>query len=109
MGYEQKTCGSGKCGGGNCGSGCGCGSQGCGQNGSSGCEMTDMLMHLSKKAWMELMVEKMKDELQKHNGKKMDKTAAVIVEAANAKWEHKVSGKVQGHEHKEKIKQALMG
>lgn len=98
---SEQSCSSGSCGSGSCQS------SGCGK--SSGCEMTDMMMGLSHKAWMCLMKDKMKAELEKHRGEQMNKMAAAIVEASIASWEHKMQGKMQCHEHKEKIKQAMMG
>ena len=78
-------------------------------NKSSGCEMTDMLMHIADSAWAELMKDKMKKLFETHRGKNMDKLAKASVEASLAYWEHKMKGKMACHENKEKLKQAMMG
>ena len=76
---------------------------------SSGCEMTDKLMHLAEKAWEKLLIEKMKKILEEKNGARMDKVAQATVEATNSYWEHKMKGKTQCHDAKDKIKSAFMG
>ena len=83
------------------------GSSSCGSKGS-GCEMTDMVMGLTHKAWGQLMVEKMKAELEKTRGEKMNKVAAAAIAASLAKWEHKMSGKVKCQEPKDNLKRAFM-
>jgi len=75
---------------------------------SSGCEMTDMLMKLADNSWEELMKEKMKKVLETKIGKRMDKTAGVIVQASLDYWQHKMQGKAKCEEHKQKIKAAFM-
>lgn len=75
---------------------------------STGCEMTDEMMCLANQAWADLMKEKMKVHFEKINGPKMDKVAKVCVEMCMGYWQHKMSGKAQCEEHKEKIKNAFM-
>lgn len=74
----------------------------------SGCEMTDMMMCLANDAWADLMKEKMKAELEKARGAKMNKVAAAAVQASITYWEHKMAGKMKCHEAKESMKQAFM-
>ena len=76
---------------------------------SSGCEMTDKLVHLAERAWEELLIEKMKVLLQEHNGARMDRVAKATVEVTNAYWEHKMAAKSGCQEAKQKIAQAFMG
>ena len=80
----------------------------CGSKGS-GCEMTDMMMHLADQAWSQLMIEKMKAEFEKVRGEKMSKIAAASIEVSIDKWEHKMGGKMKCQEGKDKLKAAFMG
>lgn len=73
------------------------------------CEMSAMLMKLADEAWGELMKEKMKKAIEKERGEKMNKVAAVSVQASLAYWEHKMQGKAQCHEFSENLKKAFMG
>jgi len=108
MGCEGNTCGQKKsCCGGSCGgsSGSKCGSKGEG----TGCDMTDKILRLSAQAWEQLLLQKMKAEIEKLHGESVQKVAVAGVAAGHAQWEHKMAGKMKCGENKEKIKQAFMG
>lgn len=49
-----------------------------------------MMIQMSEDAWSELMLEKMKKEFEKVNGAKMDKAAALAVEASMNHWKGKM-------------------
>jgi len=70
--------------------------------------MTDLVMKLANKAWEQLLLEKMKKEIEKLHGTGVQKVAEAGVAAGHAQWEHKMTGKMKCHEHKDKIKQAFM-
>ena len=75
---------------------------------TSGCEMTDMIMHIADHAWAELMKEKMKKEFEKQMGDKMNKVAIASVNASIEYHTHEMEGKIKCEEHKNKLKQAFM-
>ena len=78
------------------------------QKATSGCEMTDMIMHIADKAWEELMKEKMKKELEKQIGERMNKVAVAGATASIAYHTHLMEAKMKCEEHKTKLKQAFM-
>ena len=70
--------------------------------------MTDEVMFLANKAWKELMTEKMKAELEKAVGAKMNEVAAAGVAASMDYWRVIMQEKTRCQENKEKIRKALM-
>ncbi|MFH2021643.1 MAG: hypothetical protein ABIJ34_09635 [archaeon] len=66
-----------------------------------------MMMQLADDAWSELMMEKMKAELEKTKGAKMNKVAKIAVEAASKNWEKKMMDKAGWMEFEEKLKEAM--
>ena len=82
-------CGSKGC---NCGYGCGCGSQKC----SCGCHQgkySDQLLHLADEAWMEVLKEKIKDEIRQNNGDQINQLAKLVSSANHARWKDKMQAK----------------
>lgn len=75
--------------------------------GSSGCQMTDMLVGLADRAWEELMLEKMKRLIEERNGEKMDRVARAGVDASFSFWEHKMGGMAGCEESKRKVQEAF--
>ena len=80
-----------------------------GKTESSGCDVTDEVMGLADEAWEELMKEKMKAELEKAVGSRMNAIAAAGVAASMEYWESVMQNKAKCEEHKEKIRKAFMG
>lgn len=48
------------------------------------------LLHLADDAWMELLKEKIKEQILKKNGKQLDKLAALVSNANHSRWQHKM-------------------
>ena len=73
-----------------------------------GMDMGKMMMQLANEAWSELMKEKMKAAYQKSIGNKMDKIAAVGVEACIGYWNSKAKEKASCAEFEEKLRKVMM-
>ncbi|MFQ5645871.1 MAG: hypothetical protein ACE5GM_02990 [bacterium] len=72
------------------------------------CNMPGKLLSLADQAWEELLKEKMKAEIQKSRGEKMDKIARLVVEADLAKWGHMITGKAKCEEYKQSLKELVI-
>ena len=68
------------------------------------CPMPEKLLALADEAWFEVLKEKMKAEIVKSCGDKMDKLAKLVVDANKGKWEHTIQGKVKCEEYKQNLK-----
>jgi len=103
MGHEG--CSSGSCSGtsqssSKCDCGSNCGSKGCCGSGSqkcdSGCHQgkyTDQLLHLADEAWMEVLKDKIKDEIRQNNGDHINQLAKLVSSANHARWKDKMQSK----------------
>lgn len=74
-----------------------------------GCDMHEKLLTLADEAWMELLKEKIKAEIEKTNGKHMDKIAKLVSDANFVKWGNMINTKVQCNEYKESLKNLMSG
>jgi len=83
---------------------CGCDTKSAGEE----CNMPEKLIGLADQAWEELLKEKIKAEIQKSCGDKMDEIAKLVAEANHAKWGHMIKGKVKCEEYKQSVKQLLI-
>ena len=85
-----------------CGPNCGCGSKGCGsgcgcsQKCSCGCQQgkySEQLLHLADEAWMEVLKEKIKDEIRQNSGDQINQLAKLVSTANHARWKDKMQSK----------------
>jgi GTP-dependent phosphoenolpyruvate carboxykinase len=72
-------------------------------------DFTKVLLELADEVWMEVLRDKIKEQIISSNGKHLDKLAATVAEANNARWKSKMAAKKMCHEYKDKIEQALAG
>lgn len=93
-----------------CNTSCNCASCGCSENSCCDEESSKgkMFMDMANDAWSELMKEKMKSAYEKAMGDKMNKAAAVSVEACMAYWGQKMKNEASFAEFEEKLKRAMM-
>ena len=91
--------------------GCSCGSENCSCKKDNCCESekshSAMIIDLANSAWAELMKEKMKKAYEKTMGGKMDKIAALGVEANIDFWQGKMKEKAKWSEFEEKLNDAM--
>lgn len=67
------------------------------------CDMPEKLLALADEAWYELLKEKIKAEIEKSCGVRLDKLANFIAETNKAKWEHEFQGKLKCEEYKQNL------
>lgn len=49
------------------------------------------LLDLADEAWMEVLKEKIKDQIRENNGKHLDALAKLVAESNNVRWKNKLS------------------
>jgi hypothetical protein len=73
------------------------------------CTMAEDLMCLAKSAKHDLLMDKMKKIIDAKMGAKLDKVAAVAVEAMMACWQQKMAQKEACNSYKENLMAAMKG
>lgn len=66
-------------------------------------EFSDQLLELADEAWMEVLKEKIKEKIKTSNGAQLDKLAALVSDANNARWKGKITNHKGLKEFKDKI------
>jgi hypothetical protein len=66
--------------------------------------MPEKLLAIADEAWYELLKEKIKKEIEKSCGPRLDKLSKLVAEANNGKWAHEIQGKVKCDEYKRNLK-----
>lgn len=61
------------------------------------CHFSDQLLELADDAWMELLKEKIKEQIQKTSGKNLDELAKMVNEANHQRW-HELFAQQRGSE-----------
>lgn len=56
-------------------------------------DFAHQLLELADEAWMEVLKEKIKEEVKKSNGPHLDQLAKLASESNNERWKHKLSSK----------------
>ena len=82
---------------------CDSSSQSAHQQGEEHCDMPDRLLQLADQAWMELLKEKIKKEIEAPCGEQMDKVAKLVSETNKAKWSHKMAAKQGCHDYRHSL------
>lgn len=78
-------------------------------NSDCGCDMPEKSLVLADEAWMELLKEKIKVEIEKANGPHMDKIAKLVADANCAKWGNMIKTNARCNEYKEGLKALMIG
>lgn len=80
----------------------------CSANHQCGCnchrhhhKYSDELLDLADEAWMEVVKEKIKEEIRQHSGEHISKLAKLVAESNHSRWNHILSEK-KNHEDFEK-------
>lgn len=117
MGHEcsQGSCSNGSSQGSKCG--CNCGSKGCGCGcgcGSKSCQClchhtkyADQLLQLADEAWMEVVKEKIKDEIRQHSSESVNQLAKLVAASNNARWKDKLQAKKDQEDFETQLRNAL--
>ena len=73
----------------------------------TGDDMCDTMVEMANKAWMKLMVDKMKNHWEKTMGKQMDSIAEASVKTSMAYHMNMMKGKSEVQEAAKKIREAM--
>lgn len=69
------------------------------EKGEFACE----LLELADQAWMELLKEKIKEQILASGGGHLDQLAKLVAESNRQRWQHKMASKTLCEEYKEKL------
>lgn len=64
---------------------------------------SDELLALADEAWMEVIKEKIKEEIKKHSGDHLDKIAALVAQTNHARWNHLLGEKENLHTFEDEL------
>jgi hypothetical protein len=78
------------------------------QKDSECCNMPEKLLCLADEAWKELLKEKIKAEIEKTSGQKLNNIAKLVSEANHRRWSHQIEGKQKCDEFKQQLKEAFL-
>lgn len=71
------------------------------------CNMSEKLLSMADEAWLEVIKDKMKDEIEKSCGDKLSKVAAFVTKANGEKWKSIMASKSKCEEFKAKVEELL--
>ncbi len=66
-------------------------------------DFSQQLLEMADEAWMELLKEKVKKQIEATGGSHLDQLAKLIAESNNTRWKHKLAAQKLCHDYKEKI------
>jgi hypothetical protein len=72
------------------------------------CDMPEKLLCLADEAWREVLKEKIKAEIEKTSGAKLDALAKLAAETNHRRWSHLIQGKQKCDEFKQQIKEVML-
>lgn len=72
------------------------------------CNMPEKLLCLADEAWKEVVKDKIKQEIEKTAGAKLDALAKLVAEGNHKKWSYLIEGKQQCDQFKDQVKEALL-
>ena len=87
-----------------CGEHCQCGDKPRQEQHEEHCHCEEKFMKVADEAWMELLKEKIKAEIEKKQGDSLEKLAEIITKANSEKWRHKITIKSKCEEYKNNLK-----
>lgn len=87
-----------------CGEHCQCGDKPRQEHHEEHCHCEEKFMKIADEAWMELLKEKIKAEIEKKQGDSLEKLAEIITKANSEKWRHKITIKSKCEEYKNNLK-----
>ncbi len=71
------------------------------------CNAPEKLLCLADEAWKEVVKDKIKKEIEKTAGAKLDALAKLVAEANHTKWTHMIEGKQKCDQFKDQVREAL--
>lgn len=92
----------------------GCGACGCGSHCNCPCHQdhhhgkySDQLLALADEAWMEVLKEKIKEEIRQLSGDHLTQTAKLVAESNHARWKEKMQEKKDVHDFEDRLRELL--
>lgn len=76
---------------------------GCSEEHEHSEDFAHQLLEMADLAWMEVLKEKIKEQILATNGKHLDKLAKLVSDANNERWKHKMANKKVSSDYREKI------
>lgn len=89
--------------------GCGCGCSSCHCSCHQQGKYADQLLHLADEAWMEILKEKIKEEIRLNAGEQMTQLAKLVSAANHARWKDKMQGKKDYEDFECQLKNTMCG
>lgn len=85
-------------------------SSGCCEDQDCGCschhhgqKYSDELLALADEAWMELIKDKIKEEIKKNSGEHIDRIASLVAKTNHARWKFKMDEKQNEHTYEDEL------
>ena len=72
------------------------------------CNAPEKLLCLADEAWKEVLKDKIKQEIEKNSGAKLDALAKLVANANQQKWAHLIEGKQKCDSFKDQVREALL-
>ncbi len=67
------------------------------------CSMPEDFLALADEAWLEVLKEKLKENMREVCGKQLDELAKIVCEANGQKWDNRIQAKSHCEAYKQKI------
>lgn len=72
------------------------------------CDMHEKLLCLADQAWKEVLKEKIKAEIEKTSGQKLNNIAKLVAETNHRRWSHMIEGKQKCEEFKQQLREIMV-
>lgn len=66
-------------------------------------DFAHQLLEIADEAWMEILKEKIKDQILKTNGPQLEKLAKLVSSSNNERWKYKIAGNAASNHYREKF------
>lgn len=83
--------------------------QECSSNKEQECNLHEKLLCLADEAWKEVLKEKIKTEIEKSQGEKLNALAKLVAETNHRKWTYLIQGKKACDDYKNQVRSLVAG
>lgn len=73
------------------------------------CHFSDQLLEMADDAWMEVLKEKIKEQVRQKSGAHLDKLAKIVAEANNDRWQRKLELMDIAHNFADRVRSFFSG
>lgn len=85
---------------------CGCHTCKCECHARKG-KYADELLALADQAWMEVLKEKIKKEIESHSGEHLNQTAKLVAEANHTRWKEKLQARKDSQDFEDRLRNLI--